>query len=378
MYGGSGSGKSHFVGQEIIMNMMQNGDYSYLALRKTRTSIEQSVFLLLTTLINEYGLKYYFITNKTKMSITCITGAKFVTSGLDDPEKLKSIVGVNRIWVEEASEITEKDFKQLNLRMRGKNKLGYQMTLTFNPISELHWLKRAFFDIGKSNSFILKTTYKDNLFIDEEYKRELESYEHEDYQYYRIYTLGEWGSLGNLIFTNWRKENLKPIMDTFDNIFNGCDFGFAEDPFAFIRPHYDKKHKKIYILKDMKRKGLHNDEAAEILKPIIANEILTCDSSEPKSIADLKRNGINAKGAKKGKDSVMYGIKWLQGKEIIVDEDCTETIKELSGYKWREDKDGVVIPKPVDINNHLMDALRYALESEMIQANTQWGWNKEE
>ena len=119
---------------------------------------------------------------------------------------------------------------------------------------------------------------------------------------------------------------------------------------------------------------MHNDEASEMLKVIVGNEIVTCDSAEPKSIADFKRYGINARGAKKGADSVLHGIKWLQGKKIIIDESCTNLIKELSGYKWREDKDGNVIPKPVDMNNHLLDALRYAMEMEMLETNTQWGW----
>ena len=104
-----------------------------------------------------------------------------------DVEKLKSVAGINRVWVEEASEITEQDFNQLDLRLRGKNKLGYQMTLTFNPISELHWLKRVFFDIGDDNAFILKTTYLDNPFLDDKYRETLERLKEQDYQYWRIY-----------------------------------------------------------------------------------------------------------------------------------------------------------------------------------------------
>lgn len=377
LYGGAGSGKSYFVAQEIIVNMLSSKDYKYLVVRKTGRSLRLSVFQLLSTLIFDYELGKYFQVNKGDMSIQCVTGSRLVTSGLDDVEKLKSISGINRIWIEEASEISENDFNQLDLRMRGKNLLGYQMTLTFNPISELHWIKKKFFDIGVDDTFILRTTFNDNPHLDNVYIKRLQELEKEDYQYYRIYTLGEWGSLGNVIFSNWDKQDLSEISKTFDNYYNGIDFGFADDPFAFIRAHYDKKNKTIYITNEVYKRELHNDEAAVIIKDIIGNEIVTCDSAEPKSIADLKRHNVNAKGAKKGADSILHGIKWLQGKKIIIDEKCVNFIKEMSSYKWKEDKDGNVIPKPVDMNNHLIDALRYAIEAEIMQLETQWGWKME-
>jgi phage terminase large subunit len=140
MYGGAGSGKSYYVAQETLLNMLSDGGYSYLVVRKTGKSIRNSVFQLLVTMIEEYELTGLFMANKTDMSLFCVTGARLVTSGLDDTEKLKSIFGINRIWVEEANEISENDQKDLDLRMRGINRLGYQMTMTFNPISELHWL----------------------------------------------------------------------------------------------------------------------------------------------------------------------------------------------------------------------------------------------
>lgn len=364
LYGGAGSGKSHFVGQETMLNMLSDSRFSYLAVRKTGKSIRNSLFRLLTDLISEYDLSSKFIINKTEMRITCINGASLITSGLDDVEKLKSIANINRVWVEEASEITETDFNQLDLRLRGQSEIGYQLTLTFNPISELHWLKKSFFDLGRQNSYILKTTYKDNEFLDDKYIQTLKELENQDYQYFRIYALGEWGSLGNLVYTNWEKQDLSDIKDTFDNIYNGLDWGFADDPTAFIRLHYNKRKKEIYIIDEFYQRGLFIDDIAKNLKNIIGNELITCDSSEPRSIADIKRNGIKALAAKKGPGSVEYGIKWLQGHKIIVDNSCINTIKELTTYKWKEDKDGNVIPKPVDKDNHILDALRYALENE--------------
>ena len=239
IYGGSGSGKSHYVGQEILLSMLSSGQFSYLVARKTNRSIRHSVFQLLSSLISEYNLAEYFTVNKSDMSIICATGSRLVTSGLDDVEKLKSITGINRIWVEEASEITEGDYMQLDLRMRGNSPIGHQLTLTFNPISELHWLKKHFFDLQQPDTFVLKTTYKDNVHIDTAYKERLERLQEEDYQYYRIYTLGEWGSLGNLVFSKWERADLTELKKSFDNFYNGIDFGLRS-----IAPTRSNAHSK--------------------------------------------------------------------------------------------------------------------------------------
>lgn len=373
LYGGAGSGKSHYVAQETILRMLENKEHRYLAVRKTGKSIRNSVFRLMCDIISEYNLFAYFNINKTEMAITCFNGATLITSGLDDVEKLKSIANINRIWIEEASEISETDLNQLDLRMRGQSKLGYQMTLTFNPVSELHWLKKSFFDLGRPDSFVLKTTYKDNKFLDESYIKTLIELEKQDYQYYRIYALGEWGSLGNLVYSNWEKQDLSKLIPSFDNIFNGLDFGFSQDPTAFVRCHLDGKHKTVYIFDEYYEKEVFTDDLADYLKKVLQGDMVTCDSSEPRSIADLKRHGIRAYGAKKGQGSIEHGIKWLQGHKIIVHKDCINTIKELSSYKWKEDKDGNVLPKPVDMNNHILDALRYGLENEM-KNKTKWGF----
>jgi len=367
LYGGAGSGKSHFTAQETLLNMLSSPHYSYLVVRKTSKSIRNSVFRLLTQMISDANLEQYFKVNKTEMTITCATGSSLITSGLDDVEKLKSVANINRIWIEEASEVSESDFNQLDLRLRGQSKVGYQMTATFNPISETHWLKRSFFDIGRPDSFVLKTTYKDNKFLDDKYISTLLELEKQDYQYFRIYALGEWGSIGNIIYSNWEKADLSADKQYFDNTFNGLDFGFADDPTAFVRVHLDNKHKTIYIFDEFALRGLYIDDVAKELRDRIGNEYITCDSSEPRSIQDLKRNDIRALAAKKGPGSIEHGIKWLQGHKIIVDNSCIETIKELSTYKYKEDKDGNVIAKPVDQNNHILDAIRYALESEMVQ-----------
>lgn len=220
--------------------MLSSRNFSYLIVRKTGKSIRNSVFRLLAEMISEMELHSLFRINKTEMTITCVTGSSLITSGLDDVEKLKSVANINRIWIEEASEITETDFNQLDLRMRGQSKIGYQMTLTFNPISETHWLKKKFFDVGMDSSYILKTTYLDNRFLDEQYINTLKELERQDEQYYRIYALGEWGTVGNMIYSNWRKDDLSNIKESFDNIYNGLDFGLTQ-----IAPLHSNVYRKF-------------------------------------------------------------------------------------------------------------------------------------
>lgn len=364
LYGGAGSGKSHFVGQEVILNMLSSGKFRYLGVRNTGRSIRHSVYKLLVDLISEFNLGSFFKINISEMSITCKNGSSFITSGLDDVEKLKSIANINRIWIEEASEITQSDFEQLDLRLRGQSEIGYQLTLTFNPISETHWLKKYFFDIGKDNSYVLKTTYLDNHFLDESYVNTLNDLKNTNYNYYLIYALGEWGNIGNLIFTNWKKKDLSKIKNSFDNIYHGLDFGFSDDPTAYVSCHLDNKRKKIYIIDEFYKYEHFIDDIADDLRHV---NYITCDT-EPRSIADLKRNGIRAKSAKKGPGSVEHGIKYLQSHEIIISEDCKNAINEISSYTWKTGKDGKPLPNPVDDNNHIIDALRYALEDEMAHS----------
>ena len=195
-----------------------------------------------------------------------------------------------------------------------------------------------------------------------------------DEYYYNVYTLGKWGVLGNVIFKNWKVVDLNDNDSEYylpeaqrTNRKHGLDFGYSSDPAAATITHYDKKRKRIYIYDELYEKGLTNPELAEALKPKIGNDYITADSSEPKSIVELGMNGIKATGAKKGKDSITFGIQWLQQCEIIVDVKCINMRNELSTYKWKEDAGGNPLPVPVDKNNHLIDALRYAYEDEMIE-----------
>ena len=191
--------------------------------------------------------------------------------------------------------------------------------------------------------------------------------ENEQDPYFRnVYTLGNWGVLGDTIFKNFEVQDLTNSISTFDKIYNGLDFGFSSDPTAYIRIHYDKNNKIIYIIDEFEEKEMTNDVIAERLKTLIGTEYITCDSAEPKSIRELQLMGIRSASAKKGKGSINFGIDWLKRQRIIINKSCINAKRELELYRYKQDKDGITINVPVDKDNHLIDAMRYALEDCMI------------
>jgi phage terminase large subunit len=299
-------------------------------------------------------------------------------AGLDDVEKLKSIVPakgvITDIWIEEATETERGDVKDLYKRQRGGDEqTKKRMTLSFNPILQSHWIYEEHFkniawadtqqEYISDELSILKTTYKDNRYLTTQDHKDLEN-EKDKYRY-QVYTLGNWGILGHVIFTNWRVGDLSGMIDQFTNHRNGLDFGFSVDPSALWVAHYDRAHKRIYVYKELYQRGLTNDLLAVEVKNIIGGDHVVGDSAEPKSIAELRMYGINITGAAKGKDSVLFGYQWLQQQEIIIDKNCVNTKMEVSTAHWLEDAGGNAILKPSGVNDHLLAAGRYAHEQDM-------------
>lgn len=386
-YGGSSSGKSKFLAMRTVYDLLQGGR-NYLIARQVGRTLRGSVFTEILRVINDWGdVAKLFTVNKSDMLITCINGYQAIFAGLDDVAKLKSLTpakgAITDIWIEEATETERASMKELLKRQRGGSaKYPKRLTLSFNPIYKTNWIYEEFFkangwaddqtELKADGLSILKTTYKDNHFLTPD---DIADLENEKDEYYRnVYTLGNWGVLGNVIMKNWKVADLNdPDSEYYlpeaqrTNRKHGLDFGYSSDPAAAPITHYDKKRKRIYIYDELYEKGLTNPELAEALKPKIGNDYITADSSEPKSIVELGMNGIKATGAKKGKDSITFGVQWLQQCEIIVDVKCINMRNELSTYKWKEDAGGNPLPVPVDKNNHLIDALRYAYEDEMIE-----------
>ena len=371
-YGGSSSGKSFFLAQRIVLSNLQGANW--LCCRNVAKTIRNSVFNELMKCIYAMGLQEYYSVNKSDMVITCNLNRKQILfAGLDDVEKVKSITPANgvleRIFVEEATEIKYEAYKQLTKRLRGFSDIPKYVVLAFNPILKSHWIYKEFFggwvegeNVYKDKDLlILKTTYKDNKFLT---KDDISALENEsDPYFYNVYSLGNWGILGHVIFTNWRVEDLSGMKNQFTNVYNGCDFGYSSDPNAIIKFHYDKMRKKIYVFDELYKAGMSDESLLREMRGMIGTEYITCDSAEPKTIDFLCANGIRAIPAVKGADSINRGIRWLQGHEIIIDTRCQNFKNEIEIYHWQEDKYGNAMDRPVDADNHLIDALRYGSES---------------
>lgn len=370
-FGGSSSGKSYFLAQRTVYEVAQG--INYLIVRKVGNTVRKSVFNEIVKAIDNMNLLNSFQINKSEMVITYKPlGSQIIFSGMDDREKLKSITPakgvIEAIWCEEATELVYDDLKQLDKRLRGNSKFAKKVILSFNPILKTHWIYKTFFancwDESESayedeEKLIIKTTYKDNAYLDEEDIKALE--DESDEYYYKVYSLGQWGVLGSVIFKNWEIRDL--VKRSFDKLYVGVDFGY-NDPNAMIKISVDNDKKEIYVLDEIYRSGITIEEfGRDIQSRIGVHQYVNCDSAEPRSINALNQMGIRALSVKKGPDSITYGIRFLQQYKIIVDKKCQNFINEISQYHYQTNKDGEVLEVPVDKNNHLMDALRYAVNN---------------
>lgn len=372
-WGGAGSGKSHIVARKIIYRLLKESDvkHNFLVIRKVDRTIKRSVFTLIRNIISRWGLTKEFDINLTDKTITYReNGSQIMFSGLDDVEKLKSIEGVTSIWCEEATELSQEDFEQLDLRLRGNHGCLKQIILTLNPISEQHWIKKVFFDDPMQGVFTLKTTYLDNAFIDDEYKMVMENKKKTNPRYYNIYALGNWGTAEGLVFNNVEQRLIRPEEIAGLDCVQGLDFGYTNDPTAFNISYIDEKNRKIFVYDGFYQKGMSNAEIASEIKKMQAHKHKTiADSSEPKSIDYIKGKGCRIEGAAKGKDSINAGIDYLSEYEIIVNAHLVEFMTEFNNYAWAVDKDGKTTNKPCDDFNHFIDSLRYACEPKMMRNN---------
>ena len=363
-YGGAGSGKSYFVAQKKVYQHLKEKGHKTLIVRKVARSNRHSTFDLIKSIIYSWRLSNLFKIKENDMEIKCVNGNHMIFTGLDDVEKLKSIAGITDMWIEEATEITESDFEQLNLRLRGKSKFPKQITLTFNPISSSHWLKKRFFDRKTDDASILMTTYKDNKFIDTDYRKVLEELKEQDEMFYRIYALGEWGVLENLVYSNY--EVVSDVPDHFDEVIYGLDFGY-NNPTALVK--IGILDERLYILDEMYERGLTNADLIDQLRRIVesTNSSIYADSAEPNRIEEIRRAGFNIYPANK---SVKDGIDFVKRHRLYIHASCTNVIKEIESYKWKKDKDGNVLEEPIKFMDHAMDAIRYAIFTHFTQIRT--------
>lgn len=372
--GSRASKKSKTTALWFIYNIMKYKGANLLVVRKTYRTLKDSCYTELKWAIHRLGVDAFFNCTQSPLEITYVpTGQKIYFRGLDDPLKVTSItVDVGYLcwlWIEEAYEIsTEADFDMLNESIRGEvtDGLFKQVTLTFNPWSDRHWLKKKFFDKSDDDILAMTTNYTCNEWLDKADLQVFEAMKINNPRRYQVAGLGEWGVVEGLVYENWKEQdfNVDDVRNTATTAVFGLDFGYTNDPSALFCGILDVKAKKLWVFDEMYEKALSNkDIYNNIVKLGFAKEQIIADCAEPKSIDELKYYGLRRiQGAKKGKDSINNGIQWIQELEIIVHPRCVNFLTEISNYQWDTDKFGNKVNKPIDGYNHLMDAMRYALE----------------
>lgn len=373
-YGGAGSGKSHFVAQRLVYKGLKSVR-KILVLRKVNRTTKASTFQLLLDTIKQFGIYDMCSINRTDFTIVLPNGTQFLCMGLDDPEKIKSITGLTDAWLEEATEFTLDDFSQVNLRIRDPKAEGQEVILSFNPVSKANWCYLQFFapnpelDDFRKNVRVVHTNYLDNPHLPQEYIDTLLQMKKTNEAYYKIYALGEFGSLDKLVYNNWQVMDFDP-KTLKGPLLCGLDFGYTNDPTRFVASILCQDEGRIYIFKEWGGTGYLNDQIANAIKEMgFAKSIICADSAEQKSIDEIKKAGVpRIKPCAKGKGSILQGIQKVQQFELIVAPSCKNTIEELSNYSWKKDKNtNEYINEPIDTFNHCMDALRYSMQCADIR-----------
>lgn len=375
-YGGAGSGKSYFVAQALVYKALKSCR-KILVLRKVNKTTKNSTFQLLLDILAQYKILEYCNINRTDYTITLPTGSVFLCSGLDDPEKIKSITGLTDAWLEEATEFTVDDFSQVDLRIRDPYAQHQQLYLSFNPVSKASWCYLHFFaenpemEEFRKKVKVIHTNYTHNPFLPSEFIEALLQMKATNEVYYKIYALGEFGSLDKLVYNNWQSFDFNHT-DLKGIHLCGLDFGYTHDPTALVASILVEKEKRIYVYREWGGPGYLNDEIAEKIKELgYAKTLIMADSAEQKSIDEIKRYGVvKIKPCAKGKGSILTGIDKLKQYELIIHPDCVNIIEELENYAWQKDRQtNEYINEPIDKYNHYLDSLRYSLQC--LDARTQ-------
>ncbi len=376
--GGRGSGKSSFAALEIILGMMRSENANAVVLRKVAVNLRDSVFEQLRWAIGRLGLEDHWESRLSPMElIRRQTGQKILFRGADDPRKIKSIRFLNGyakyVWYEEADEFAGvEEIATINQSLlRGGEE--FCVCYTYNPpILRENWINQEVQKV-REDSLFHSSTYLQmpRQWLGETFFQEAEYVKRQNPERYRHTYLGEAIGSGGEIFRNLsiRKITQREI-DSFEHIARGLDWGYAADPLHYTVNHYDSRKRKLYIFGEIRGCGISNREITRRIKAENReNGTVVADSAEPKSIAELCEAGLHVIPAKKGRDSVAYGMKWLRDlEEIVIDPNrCPFTAKEFMGYAFLQDKEGGWRAEYPDRNNHSIDAVRYSRQDDMRQ-----------
>ena len=385
--GGRASTKSSFISLEIPLGMMKDKNANAVVLRKVSNTLKDSVFNQLIWALDKLGVLDYWQVNKSPLELIYKPfGNRILFRGSDDPQKLKStkfIQGYCKyIWYEEVSEFYGmEEIRNINQTlMRGGD--NFTVFYSYNPPKNVNNWVNAEALVVRDDKLLHKSTYLtvpkewlgEPFFLEAEHLKEVNELA------YRNEYLGEATGTGGAVFENLTiREITDDEIKTFDKIYDGLDFGYAVDPACYVQVYYDKTRKRLYIFSEVYGVGLSNERLWEkIIEKKISRATITADSAEPKSIDKLNSLGqIYVIGAKKGPDSVEYGIRWLQDlEEIIIDNRrCPNSAREFGLYEYERDKYGEFKSKYPDVNNHSIDAVRYAIEDETKSNTFAFGYN---
>ena len=386
--GGRASTKSSFISIELILGMMLHPEANAVVLRKISNTLKDSVFNQLLWAIEKLGVEQYWTVTKSPLELTYIPyGNKILFRGSDDPQKLKSTKfrkGYCRyIWYEEVSEFFGmEEIRNINQTLMRGGEI-FNVFYSYNPPKSVNnWVNAEALEV-RDDKLFHKSTY---LTVPREWLGEMFFIEANHLKQtnelaYRNEYLGEATGTGGAVFTNLTiREITDDEIKKFDKIYDGLDFGYAVDPACYVQVYFDKTRKKLYIFSEVYQVGLSNERLWEkIVEKKISRATITADSAEPKSIDKLNSLGkIYVKGAKKGPDSVEFGIRWLQDlEEIVIDNKrCPNTAREFGMYEYERDKYGEFKSKYPDANNHSIDAVRYAIENETKSNTMTFGTKK--
>lgn len=375
--GGRGSTKSSHISTEIPQLLIKNPDCHAVVLRKVGNTIKNSVYPQMQWAIDALGLtsKFRFKTSPHEITYRK-TGQKIFFFGVDDPQKIKSMsipfgyIGI--VWLEELDQFAGmEEIRSLNQSLLRGGPRFWEFCSYNPPKSQNNWVNEEVLNddpdrlVHHSSYLTVPRAWLGETFIEEAEKLKQKNFTAYEHEY-----LGKVTGTGGAVFENvedMRMDDAKVAV--FDHCYYGLDFGFSMDPLAFVAMHYDVKHEDLYIFDEIYQQKLKNSQAVERIKPRIRGARIIADSAEPKSIAEMRDLGLRITGARKGRDSVEHGIKWLQDRaHIYIDKQrCPNTYREFVTYEYERNRQGQFISAYPDANNHAIDATRYAM-SEVMRA----------
>jgi phage terminase large subunit len=351
LYGGAGSGKSFAVAQRVCELAATVPDLRIAVIRKTLPALRITAYRLVLDTLRAWGIP--FALNKTEM-VARVGTSEILFKSLDDPEKIKS-AEFNLIWIEEATDLSREDFLQINLRLRRAGARPNQMILTFNPIDAYHWCIVDLVQANRGDVAVHHSTYRDNRYLDADYRNQLIDLANQDENYYRIYALGEPGILTNTIYSNYTVTAEMPKTKPKD-LYYGLDFGHT-NPSALVEVALvGEDH---HVRERLYQTHLTNADLIARLKDLVEpGRIIYADAAEPARIEEIKRAGFTVIPADK---SISDGIDFVKRVRLHVAADSPNLVSEIRSYTYRTDRNGRVLEEPVKFRDHLVDAMRYAL-----------------